>query len=214
MPGPVRGIAFDFNGTLSHDEPILYSIYRDLFAAHGRPLGEQDYYGALAGLTEEAIIAGWLDVEGEELAGLVAERVARYRDRAGDGSTVPDEMRALVRYAARRVPVALVSGAFRAEIEPVLEAAGLTQEFRCLVTADDVVHGKPHPEGYERALAALGIPPEDAVAFEDTEAGVAAAKDAGLRCIAVAGTLPRARLARADQIVDTIDLPLLERLLG
>src|SRR5262245_53167629 len=75
MAGTIRGISFDFNGTLSDDEPILYSIYRDLFAEHGRPLGEQDYYGQLAGLSEEAIISGWLDVDGEELASLVAERV-------------------------------------------------------------------------------------------------------------------------------------------
>jgi beta-phosphoglucomutase len=214
MAGRVRGFSFDFNGTLSHDEPILYSIYRDLFAEHGRPLSEQDYYGRLAGLSEEAIISGWLDVDGEKLATLVAERVERYRDRAGDGSTVSDEVRLAVRHAAARVPVVVVSGAFRSEIEPVLEASGLASLFTHLVTADDVVHGKPHPEGYERAVALLGIPPAEIVAFEDTEAGIAAAKDAGLRCLAVAGTLPPGRLARADEIVDGIDVALLERLLG
>ena len=51
------------------------------------------------------------------------------------------------------------------------------------------------------------------MAFEDTEAGVASAKAAGVRCIALAGTLPRARLALADEIVETIDEPLLRRLL-
>ena len=51
------------------------------------------------------------------------------------------------------------------------------------------------------------------MAFEDTEAGVASAKAAGVRCIALAGTLPRARLAQADEIVDAIDEPLLRRLL-
>lgn len=214
MSNPVRGIAFDFNGTLSHDEPILYSVYRDLFAEHGRPLGEQDYYGRLAGLSEEAIISGWLGVAGEELAEIVAVRVARYRDRTADGSTVPGSIRAAVRYAAQRAPLAVVSGAFRAEVEPVLEAAGLTGEFRCLVTADDVEHGKPHPQGYERAVELLGVAPENLVAFEDTEAGIAAAKDAGVRCIAVAGTLPLERLARADAIVETVDVPLLARLLG
>ena len=214
MPVAVRAVAFDFNGTLSHDEPILYSIYRDLFAEHGRPLAEHEYYGQLAGLSEDAIIGTWLGVEGEELAKLVAERIDRYRVLAADGSTVPDEIRAAVRHAAERVPVALVSGAFRAEVEPVLEAAGLAPLFRHLVTADDVVNGKPHPEGYERAARLLELPPGDVVAFEDTEAGVAAAKDAGLRCLAVAGTLPRERLARADEVVETIDVPLLRRLLG
>ena len=214
MAGTIRGISFDFNGTLSDDEPILYSIYRDLFAERGRPLGEQDYYGQLAGLSEEAIISGWLDVDGEELASLVAERVERYRERAADGSTVSDDVRAAVRYAAERVPVVVVSGAFRAEIEPVLEASGLASFFTHLVTADDVAHGKPNPQGYEQAMALLRLSPPEVVALEDTEAGVAAATSAGLRCVAVAGTLPRERLARADEIVDTIDVPLVARLLG
>ena len=46
---PARALAFDFNGTLSHDEPLLFAIYAELFAEHGRPLTEADYYGRLAG---------------------------------------------------------------------------------------------------------------------------------------------------------------------
>ena len=60
---PAHALAFDFNGTLSHDEPVLFAIYAELFAEHGRPLTEADYYGRLAGNTEEAIIQGWLDVD-------------------------------------------------------------------------------------------------------------------------------------------------------
>ena len=66
---PARALAFDFNGTLSHDEPVLFAIYAELFAEQGRPLAEADYYGRLAGNTEEAIIQGWLGVEGDELRG-------------------------------------------------------------------------------------------------------------------------------------------------
>ena len=75
---PARALAFDFNGTLSHDEPLLFAIYAELFAEHGRPLTEADYYGRLAGNTEEAIIQGWLGVEGDELEALIDERIGRY----------------------------------------------------------------------------------------------------------------------------------------
>ena len=212
---PARALAFDFNGTLSHDEPLLFAIYAELFAEQGRPLTEADYYRMLAGNTEEAIIGGWLGVEGDELRGLVDERIERYRLRA-DGSTVRSEVRRAVRGAARRVPVAVVSGAYRREIEPVLEAAGLADVVGVLVAADDVTHGKPHPEGYLRALEGLGdgLAPGEVVAFEDTEAGIAAARGAGLRCIAVRGTLPDERLAAADAIVDEIDLELVASLVG
>jgi beta-phosphoglucomutase len=212
---PVRAIAFDFNGTLSHDEPIMCAVYERLFAEQGRPMTEAEYYASLAGNTEEAIIGGWLGVEGEELAALVAERIRRYGEAVADGHTVTPALRDAVRGAAERVPVAVVSGAFREEIEPVLAAAGIAGLFHTLVTADDVVNGKPHPECYELLVQRLGdgVSPEHVVAFEDTEAGVAAAKEAGLRCLAVRGTLPDERLARADALVDRIDVDLIARLL-
>lgn len=212
--GSARAIAFDFNGTLSHDEPLLLAIYQQLFAEQGLPLTEAEYLGTLAGNTEEAIIGTWLGVEGAELERLMEERIERYR-RVADGSTVPQPVRDAVRHAAARVPVAIVSGAFRREIEPVLELAGIAACFDAIVTADDVTHGKPHPECYLRAVSALGghLEPQDVVAFEDTEAGVAAACDAGVRCIAVRGTLPDERLVRAEVIVDRIDVALVTSLL-
>jgi beta-phosphoglucomutase len=210
-----RALVFDFNGTLSHDEPVLFAIYSELFAEHGRPLTEDDYFGTLAGNTEDAIIGGWLDVEGEPLAALVEERIDRYVRRA-DGSTIPPPVRDAVRHAAARVPVAVVSGAYRREIIPVLERAGLAASVTVLVAADDVGRGKPDPESYLRALRALGesLAPSDVVVFEDTEAGVASARGAGMRCLAVRGTHPDARLAAADRIVDAIDVDLVRSLVG
>jgi len=212
--GAARALMFDFNGTLSHDEPLLLAIYQWLFARYGRPLTEEQYYGRLAGLSEEAIIGGWLGIDGPLLASLVTERVERYAARAADGRTVTEPLREALRYAAARVPVAIVSGAYRAEIEPVVEAAGIAADVTTVVAADDVTQGKPHPEGYLRALERLGVDPAEAVAFEDTEAGVAAAKAAGVRCLAVRGTLPDDRLAAADELVDRIDVALVRRLVG
>ena len=212
--GHVRALLFDFNGTLSHDEPVLLSIYQRLFARHGRPLTPDDYFGRLAGLSDEAIIGNWLGVDGPLLESLVAERVAAYAAEAADGATVTAAVREAVRYAAERVPVAIVSGAFRAEIEPVVAAAGLAPSLTTIVAADDVGRSKPHPESYLQAIERLGIAAEEAVAFEDTEAGVASAKDAGIRCLAVRGTLPDERLVRADELVDGIDVALVRRLLA
>jgi beta-phosphoglucomutase len=210
----LSAIAFDFNGTLSDDEPLLCAIYRDLFAEQGRPLTEAEYYATLAGSSEEAIIGGWLGVDGGELAALVAERIRRYQELTVDGRTIADETRQAVKYASGRVPVAAVSGAFRAEIEPVLRAAGIADVFTTLVTADDVTNGKPHPESYELLAMRLGIGACEVLVFEDTEAGVAAAVDAGCRCVAIRGTVAQERLARAEELVDGIDVPLLERLLA
>src|SRR2546430_737988 len=74
-----RAITFDFNGTLSDDEQIMCAIYEQLFAEHGRPMSQDDYYAALAGNTEEAIIGGWFGVPGEEPEEPGAERVKRHQ---------------------------------------------------------------------------------------------------------------------------------------
>ncbi len=128
MSVPPLGFTFDFNGTLSDDEPIMYAVFAELFAGLGRPLSEADYRDRLAGLSDEAIISSWMG-ERDDLAELVARRVAAYRARVDDGSTVSADVRAAVRLAADRVPLAVVSGATAAEIHPVLAAAGLSDAF-------------------------------------------------------------------------------------
>jgi beta-phosphoglucomutase len=208
---PPGAIAFDFNGTLSDDEPLLYAVYAELFAEKGRPLSERAYLDELAGETEEEIVRRWLGRVDEEL---VAERIARYVARASDGSTVGEGVRAAVRYAAERVPVGVVSAATRAEIEPVLEASGVGELVRAIVSADDVRNGKPHPEPYERLAALLGVPAAEIVVFEDTEAGVASAKAAGMHVVALARTLGAERLSAADEIVDRLDVDVVRRCLS
>jgi beta-phosphoglucomutase-like phosphatase (HAD superfamily) len=86
----------------------------------------------------------------------------------------------------------------------VLETLALGGRFDALVAEEDAARGKPHPEGFLVAAARLGVPPERCVVMEDAPAGVAAAKAAGMRAIAVTTTRPAADLRDADLIVDTL----------
>ncbi len=74
-----------------------------------------------------------------------------------------------------------------------------------LVTADDVRAGKPDPEGYRLAAALLGVPPDRCLAVEDAPAGIAAARAAGARTVAVATTHAPDALAGAERIVAGLD---------
>jgi HAD superfamily hydrolase (TIGR01509 family) len=208
-----HAILFDFNGTLSDDEPILYSIYAELFAEQGKPLSREDYLGRLAGLSEREIFAAWLGHEHPAIDRLIGDRVARYRARVADGTTVSGPVRSAVLDAAARVPVGIVSGAAREEIMPVVRGAGLERAISFVVAADDVVAGKPDPEGYLRALELLGgARAADVVAFEDTEVGVVSAKAAGMRVIALTTTLGPERLAQADVVIGAIGPATIQRL--
>ena len=179
---PARAVLFDFNGTLSDDERIMCGIFQALFAEKGKPLSEQEYFGELVGLSDAEVVSAWL---GEDDPVLLGEKIARYRERVADGSTVTEDARDAVRVAAAGAIVAVVSGAARSEIQPVLDAAGIAGLVTTIVAADDIENGKPDPEGYLLALDLLGAEPADAVAFEDSEPGVDAARAAGIHCLSL-----------------------------
>jgi beta-phosphoglucomutase len=211
---PVLAVAFDFNGTLSDDEPILCEIFMRLFAEHGKPMSAQEYFDRLAGLSDPEIVRAWLGDGHPDVEAVIDERIVRYRDAVADGSTVHEHVREAVHFAAAHVPLAICSGAARAEIEPVVEAAGLAGCFRTIVSSDDVLHGKPDPEGYAKALAELGVDPGDSLVVEDTEAGIASARAAGVGCVlALQTTLDPHRLAEADELIDRLDVDVMRRLL-
>lgn len=206
----MRGLLLDFNGTLSEDEPLLCQIFQELFEEAGRPVTEQEYYDRLAGFSDAEIIRMWL---GRDDPALLRRKTERYRELA-DGSTVSEEARAAVRWASERAELGIVSGSARAEIEPVLELAGIRDAFTVVVSVDDIQRSKPDPEGYLLALHLLGIEAGDVAAVEDSEAGIAAAKAAGLYCAAVTTTLPPERLSEADELAARVDRDLIARLLS
>jgi beta-phosphoglucomutase len=205
----MQAVVFDFNGTLSDDEPVLARVYQELFAELGKPLTVDEYYEQLAGHTDEDMFKRWL---GYSSAELIRDRVGRYNALVSDGSTVDDDARAAVRYAAGRGPVALVSAALRDEIEPVLLSSGLRDFYAVVLSQDDVVHGKPDPQPYLLAAERLGCSPADLLVFEDTDVGVASAKTAGAYVVGLTRTLGAERMAAADELVERLDLPTMRRL--
>jgi beta-phosphoglucomutase len=213
---PARALILDFNGTVSHDEHIVLELFQELFGELGRPLDAATYERDLAGMSDPEIVWAWLGRDHPRAAWVVAERDRRYRARTADGSTIPPQVRAAVRLAAEHVPVAICSGAARSEIEATLRAAGIAEVIRLIVAAEDVPHGKPAPDGYATAhrLLAPDLPAGDVLAFEDTEVGVVSALAAGLRCIAVLGTMGADRLAAAERIVPTLEPGVVRDVLG
>jgi beta-phosphoglucomutase len=203
-------VAFDFNGTLSDDEPLLAQVYAELFGELGRPLTEAEYFEHLAGHTDEEMFERWL---GRSDPALIEERVDRYCALAADGRTIVPETRAAVAFAAAHVPVAVVSAALRREIDAVVDGAGLGPHLSLVVSQDDVRRGKPDPECYLTAARRLGIPAAELLVFEDTDVGVAAAKAAGCFVAALSRTIGPDRLRAADALVERVDVPTLERFL-
>ena len=125
------------------------------------------------------------------------------------------EVRAAVRYAAERVPVAVCSGAFLEEIEPVVAAAGLAPYVTAIITADHVTARQAAPRGLpaHRRVARRAADGRSSPSKTPRQASPRLVPPA-LRVVGITRTLGPERLGAADELVERIDLALLERILA
>jgi beta-phosphoglucomutase len=217
-----KAVIFDFNGVLVDDEPSHCEAFRRVFAARGFALSREEYYGRYLGLDDRGCLTAALKDNGVAPAAalveeLLAEKAAAYRALVADEVPLfPGAREALA--ALGDTPLAICSGALRAEIEALLGRAGLSSRFEAVVAAEDVESGKPDPAGYLRAYGHLAarrpLSPGEVAAVEDSLAGIAAAKAAGLFCVAVASTYPAERLGAADRVIARLDAASLVAALG
>jgi sugar-phosphatase len=201
-PGRFSAAVFDLDGTLVDSESRSHETWRKVFRTRGITpddrlirsfVGRRDV--DVHGLLAESL-------PGHDPAELLAASSAHFH--APDQPPLGPLAGAveLVRQIAKTgTPLALVTSAGRRYAEQTLTELGVRPLFSVVVTAEDVTVGKPDPQGYRAAAAALGVAPEACVVFEDAPAGVAAAKAAGMYCVAVTTTHPAGELAEADVVV-------------
>lgn len=203
-------VIFDFNGTLSDDEPILLDIFTEVFRTRlGWEMTPQEYRAELLGRSDREIVEYAVHhhgaADGPTVDDLLAVRHAQYRQRVAHQSPITDDAVALVKLlAAHAIPMAIVTGAFRDEVLAVLRHSPVRPLIPHLVAAEDVLHGKPDPEGYLRGARLLDRDPGEILVFEDSVPGVQAALAAGMRCIAVSTDPTPALRGVAPAIVEKL----------
>ena len=217
-----RAVILDFNGTLAEDELLLISIYEELLNENGVAF-DASHYARYAGLPDRVVFEHLFKVNGQPLEAakvdlLVRERVERYLTAVREEHPVTDDTVAFMRALAPHVPIGIASGAFREEIEHVLEAAGLAELVSVIVAIDEVEAGKPDPESFTAALSHINrgrpdpIAARDTVVFEDSTDGARAARAAGMQCIVLRGPAYDEESEMAELIVGRLTPELAERL--
>jgi HAD superfamily hydrolase (TIGR01509 family) len=199
------------DGLLLETEDLWHAAESELFRRHGVEFTREDQL-ALIGTGREVSARHYAQRLGaplercydlfEEMIGLMHEQVRRAVAARPGAVELVQELRGL------GVLLGLASNSPRYLVDDALATAGLADAFDAIVTADDVAHPKPAPDIYLLACERLGVPPADALALEDSASGVAAAKSAGLTCIAVP-MFAETAVSAADEVVDSQ-----ERLLG
>ncbi|MFK0120335.1 HAD-IA family hydrolase [Streptomyces sp. NPDC090994] len=174
-------LLFDMDGTLVDSTALVESTWADFSARHRTDLAEVLAY-AHGRPTRETVAHFVAD---PERAAAETRRLVAHEQSETTGITEIPGARAFLA-ALPRGSWAIVTSAGRKLAEVRLAAAGLPLP-EVLVSADDVVRGKPHPEGYLRAAARLGVAPGDTVVFEDSGAGVRAGLASGARTVVIGG---------------------------
>lgn len=192
-----QAAVFDLDGTLVDTESRSRVAWTGLFESHGAPY-DDELLDSFVGRRGRDVLPEVIHLfPGRTVEELTAWAAARSRELP-PADEIPGAV-AYVRAAAERgAAVAVVTSGGRVYAENMIDGLGLS--FPVLITADDVRAGKPDPEGFARACALLGVPAAAAVAFEDSPAGIAAAKGAGLACVGLATTHDAAQLSAADLV--------------
>jgi HAD superfamily hydrolase (TIGR01509 family) len=194
------------DGLLLDTEVVWQEAEERLFAAHGQVFTREDKLAVIG--TDFAWTARYfaerLGRPPEEGPALVEEMVVSMYDLLRQDVAGRPGALELVTRLRGRLPLALASNSPRRLVDAAMTSARLTDTFDVVVTSDDVPRSKPAPDIYLLACERLGVPPADVLALEDSSAGVASAKAAGLSVIAVP-QYAETDVAAADRIIDSLE---------
>lgn len=205
-----KAVVFDFDGVLVFSEAVNIAAGKKTFHDLGSPLTDltEEEIQYIPGRSSLAYIPKLLASRG--IIGRDSEIIAENRknyDALWDSMvSVPPQMREdVLRVKALDIPIAIATTNRRAVVERFLVKYGMHGIFNPIITSEEVTYHKPHPEVYLKATQHLGVPPEVALAIEDTEVGVQAAKTAGLQCAAIPNEHSRhGNFSQADVICGSL----------
>lgn len=185
--GDFAGYIFDLDGTLIDTMPLHYRAWDAAMRSAGLTVQlDEELFYSLGGVptrrVAELIAKHYglaIDVER-----VFHEKEALFTELQKDARVIAPTV-AFAREAAKTHPMAVASGGPRDIVRRSLELAGLLPLFKAVVSADDVVHGKPAPDMFLLAAKLLGVDPSRCLVFEDAEPGIKAALAAGMQVVRV-----------------------------
>ena len=193
MKPEIKAVALDKDGVTFDTESLIYRAFRELIVREKLPL-EPALFETLVGKPPEVYLKVLGEALGQEMA--LDDFIAHWfalRDTifAEEGAPFMPGADRLIEYLhAAGVPLALVTGDFRRNVEQDFARCPRPELFQCfavVISHDDVARPKPDPQPYQMAAAALGVAPENLLVVEDSPPGVLAAVEAGCRTLILPG---------------------------
>lgn len=189
----IRGLIFDFDGLILDTELPDFESWQEIFIEHGAAL-PHSAWAPLIGTASSFDLYDYLEQQAGrpiDRADVRERRRRRFIERVVAQAILPGVEECIAAAKRRGMKVGLASASSADWVLGHLERLGLHAHFDAVKTAADVERVKPDPALYLAALDALGLAADEAIALEDSPNGIAAAKAAGLFCIAIPNAMTR-----------------------
>lgn len=210
-------IIFDFDGILVDTEPFHFRAFLEILKPEGFDFDWEFYKEKCLGLDDRDVVTSMYelqkrDLTADKLKDLTSRKARLFADLVAQEDVEPyPGVIELLDCLENRFPVGLCSGSVRSDVIPVLKKLGVLSSFDSIVTADDVERSKPDPASYQLIVERLQkhyrdrkIVPEKTLAIEDSPAGIASAKEAGLIVFGITNNYEAKSLSRADRVLDSL----------
>ena len=199
----LEAVLFDMDGVMVDSEPLWTETEKQLLARRNfryspslkSAMMGRDARGAVAHLIEHYGLAESVGQLMEERNQLIAEFFKEHL------KAIPGALELVISVMAAGVKTGLVSSSPKPLVELASEKLGLSRHFELIMSGDQVLRGKPAPDIYIAAAKNLGVTPQNCLVIEDAPHGVAAAKGAGMCCLAISSSVSVDELALADRVV-------------
>jgi beta-phosphoglucomutase len=185
---PYEAIFFDFDGVILDTEPEHYACWLEVLSPFGVPFEWDTYKQQYIGVADRIMIRDVCEraCPPADFDAVMREHPRKkvlFRERMVRKAKLRDDVRELITDLKQRFNIAIVTSSGKIEIEPILDALGILDQFGTIVYGGDVKQLKPAPDPYLLAAERLGV--RRALVVEDSDAGVASGKAAGFDVVRV-----------------------------
>jgi beta-phosphoglucomutase family hydrolase len=200
-----KAVIFDMDGTLIESTNADFLAWQKVFSDYNKVLTFQDY-SPMLGKRSYAVVKDLLKIKDEKEQAKALSNKSKYFSRVIDEKgieSIPYSVDFLKQIKALGIPLALATSSRREKTKMVLGRLDLLSYFKVIMTAEDVLNGKPFPDVFLKAASMLKVPPENCIVFEDAVSGVKAAKSASMKCVALSSNHTSHLLNEADMVIES-----------
>ena len=201
------GIIWDLDGVIADSATFHFEAWREFTAARGKAFTEEDFKRSFGMRNDDILISifgeqrergvlkRWSDQKEERFRQLIQNRVKPF----------PGVIELVKNFNMAGYEQAVASSTPLENIDLILKEITILEFFSTIISGEAVRKGKPNPEAFLKAAKEMSLGPDRCLVIEDAAAGIVAAKRAGMKAIGVTTTLPREKLASADQVVRSLE---------